>query len=381
MRAFIVAMLLVVGCVDDVGEQTLSICDCVANPHSCCCTTPIVIDLNGDGIRLTSWRGGVSFNLNPYKGPSLRAWTELGTDDAWLYRDHTRNGLPDDGLELYGDLAAQAPPPDGESRNGFRALAEHDGNRDGLVDERDAAWKDLRLWRDADHDGVASLEEVSSLDAHGITGLSVLYQEPRRPDGHGNLFRYSAPILTAPGSTVGETAWDVSLSSPTPSERADAGLPEPVPASDEPPPSPAAAITVEPALTACTLWMTVSTPTYNSIGTGTVKTRAQWFRTTGTADTCPYSSNPTTVRLYEYQLGQWRSRVQTVGAMGDQQWKDAPRVCRFRRDRSWVGEADFIFTEPGFESLSRYNKRGNPHEWPCSEADTESDLPPCEQEP
>lgn len=379
-KLIISAFLLLSACSqENVGEEARPLCDCAANPHSCCCTTPIILDLDGNGVHLSSWTDGVVFPLDPRRGPGWRAWTQAGSDDAWLFRDHTGDGVATDGLELYGDMTEQEKPASGESRNGFRALAAYDDG-DGMVDAKDPVFHELRLWTDADHDGVSTLDEVSDLKSHGIVGLSVVYDEPRYPDPHGNLFRYSAKVQTTSSSKVAQVAWDVALTSPTRTERVQAGLPEPVPASNEAPTVPATTAGIPRSLLNCNITMLVAQPTYNSIGSGTVKTRAVWYRTSGAADDCPYTSNPTNVRLYEYVLGEWRSRVVTAGAMADQQWKDAPKVCRFDRERTWVGEADFVFAPP-FEGLSRYRLRGNQKTWPCSESDTSSDLPPCEQEP
>ncbi|HEX5730947.1 hypothetical protein [Microbacterium sp.] len=383
-RALLLSVTFLLGCMEEqVGADLQPICDCVRNPHSCCCTTPIVLDLEGDGIRLTSWEKGVVFSLVPPRGPGWRAWTEKGSDDAFLGRDHTGDGVVNDGFELFGDVTPQDAPSLGESYNGFRALAEYDENADGLIDAADAVYTELILWQDRNHDGVSTLNEISGLAEHGITGLSVVYDEPNRPDEHGNLYRFSAAVLAAPGSKVAPRAWDVSLTSPTRAERRAASLPDPVPASDEPPVSQPNAFAPPAAASAgdCFITMQVARPLYNDIGSGTVKTRAQWYQTSGTPSDCPSSTNPTTVRLYQYRLGQWRLLINTNGAMGPLMWKDAPKVCRFRGDSAWVGEADFIFTESPFQSLSRYERRGSDWIWPCSEYPGDSDLPPCEQEP
>lgn len=53
----------------------------------------------------------------------------------------------------------------------------------------------------------------------GVAGLSVDHSQIHQPDGLGNVLRYSAAIDGTPGSTVGMTAWDVQLTSPTRAER------------------------------------------------------------------------------------------------------------------------------------------------------------------
>ena len=61
----------------NIDSASLAACNCDADPQPCCCTTPVVLDLAGDGIKLTTWQDGVTFNLDPQKGPEPRAWTEV----------------------------------------------------------------------------------------------------------------------------------------------------------------------------------------------------------------------------------------------------------------------------------------------------------------
>ena len=101
-------------------------------------------------------------------------------------------------------------------KNGFLALAEFDkagrgGNADGLVDARDAVFARLRLWRDANHDGVSQPEELHAPASLGVARLHLDYKESKRVDEHGNRFRYRAEVEDAKGSKVNRWAWDVFL--------------------------------------------------------------------------------------------------------------------------------------------------------------------------
>lgn len=44
-----------------VGAIEQKFCNCDAEIPPCCCTSPILIDVAGDGFRLTSWADGVEF--------------------------------------------------------------------------------------------------------------------------------------------------------------------------------------------------------------------------------------------------------------------------------------------------------------------------------
>lgn len=365
-------------CMDEEVDATRqALCDCVAKPQACCCTTPIVLDLADDGIELTSWKDGVSFALVPARGKELRAWTTPGTDDAWLYRDHTGNGLPDDGLELFGDVTQQPKPAPGQARNGFSALAQHDDNGDGLIDANDAAFTDLRLWQDRDHDGVSTLDEVSDLKTHGIIGLSVVYDEPRIADEHGNLRRFSAGVLTAPGSPVATTAWDVSLTSPMPSERRAAGIPDPIPPSREPPAEEEGRTDTrsrDVPLAACLMTQIGSRPRYEN---GTVSGRAWWA---ATGSPCPTISLGTSPKLHQWHLGEWRMLVSASLPTASAQVLTVYEPCPFTFRSSWRTRADYTFPPPyQGHNASMWS---DPIEHLCSAYATGNDLPPeCEHEP
>ncbi|PYS72636.1 MAG: hypothetical protein DMF69_07100, partial [Acidobacteria bacterium] len=194
------------------GEFDFFSCSC--SGCDTCGGSPIVIDVNGDGIALSGPSVGVDFDLNGNGTRDRLGWTQANSDDAWLVLDRNGNGNIDNGAELFGDFT---PQPGTANKNGFLALAEFDkaangGNGDGVINNEDSIFPSLRLWQDKNHNGVAEAAELKTLNSLNVQAFELDFKESKRVDDFGNEFRYRAKVKDLKDGKVGRWAWDVFLS-------------------------------------------------------------------------------------------------------------------------------------------------------------------------
>jgi hypothetical protein len=196
------------------SAQSFALCVC---DGQCCHCTPIIIDVGGHGFHLTSPADGVVFDISGTGHPVQISWTALGSGNAFLALPAS-DGSIHGGKELFGNFTAQ---PQSDDPNGFKALAVYDlpengGNGDGVIDARDAIFSSLRLWLDANHDGISQPDELHTLPSMGVYSISLDYWLSQKRDQYGNIFRYRGDVNpegdpSNPVTAVEHTAYDVLL--------------------------------------------------------------------------------------------------------------------------------------------------------------------------
>ncbi|MGA9524606.1 MAG: hypothetical protein WBV82_24325 [Myxococcaceae bacterium] len=161
-----------------------------------CGMSPLVLDLDGNGIELTPMSGGVQFDLLASGTPVRTAWVSSG--DALLVLDRNQNGQVDDASELFGNRSGGARFADG-----FAALAELDANGDRAIDAKDPVFSNLHVWSDRNHDGVGPRDEWRTLAQAGIASLQLDAREISGRDawdGRGNRIPLRARFTRTDGN-------------------------------------------------------------------------------------------------------------------------------------------------------------------------------------
>jgi hypothetical protein len=157
--------------------------------------TPIVIDLDGNGIQTISRaNSGGSFDLFGNGSAVASGW--ISGSDGFLAVDKNGNGTIDGISELFGGTAKGA---------GFAQLAAYDSNNDGLVNTSDVGFADLSIWRDVNGNHQTDAGELLSLALAGVSELVTGYTELPFLDHQGNIHLERSSATLSDGQAVSMT--------------------------------------------------------------------------------------------------------------------------------------------------------------------------------
>jgi len=68
------------------------------------------------------------------------------------------------------------------------------GNGDGVISSEDAIFSKLRIWVDANHDGVSQPGELFTMQQANVKSISLADSLSWQTDAYGNRFRYLGEI-------------------------------------------------------------------------------------------------------------------------------------------------------------------------------------------
>ena len=126
-------------------------------------TCPLILDLDDDGIELTSLEdSNVHFDMDGDGFREKTGW--LKSDDGLLVLDRNGDGYINDISELFGN----------QTTGGFTELQVLDSNNDGQITSADTEFSNLQVWRDLDEDGRSDVNELFSLSELNITKIDAV---------------------------------------------------------------------------------------------------------------------------------------------------------------------------------------------------------------
>ena len=158
--------------------------------------TPMMLDLNGDGVQTTTLQNGTAFDLDADGDLDKTAWADK--HDGLLVMDLNGDNKIGNGRELFGSATVLK---NGETAtDGFKALRDLDDNQDGLIDANDAAFAKLKVWVDANGNGVTDEGELKSLQDLGIVSMKLNAQASDMQQ-NGNTLGLISEYTTADGKT------------------------------------------------------------------------------------------------------------------------------------------------------------------------------------
>ncbi|MBF0098960.1 MAG: FG-GAP repeat protein [Magnetococcales bacterium] len=163
----------------------------VATAVTFCQGDPLVIDLNGDGIHLTSKEAGTRFDMNGDGIADATGW--FGQGDGLLVIDQNGDGYIDSIQEVISEKAVPS------ATSSLAALATLDSNHDGMMDARDVDFNHLLVWVDMNQDGISTSQELYTLAQLGITSLGLQSDHAGPLAMNGNTITGFAAVTYADG--------------------------------------------------------------------------------------------------------------------------------------------------------------------------------------
>jgi RHS repeat-associated protein len=128
--------------------------------------SPLVLDLDGDGIELTAVETPtIYFDIDGDGFREATGWVK--SDDGLLVFDRNNDGYINDNSELFGNTSTYT--------NGFEALKALNTNGDTLISAADTNFAKLQVWRDLDSDGRSDVNELFTLGELGIKSINLSY--------------------------------------------------------------------------------------------------------------------------------------------------------------------------------------------------------------
>lgn len=139
--------------------------------------SPLILDLDGSGLETLPANSDIYFDHDGNGFAEKTGWA--APHEGILVRDLNSNGQIDDGTELFGDSTVLS---DGhKAANGFEALKELDSDNNGVFDNNDAAWNEVKVWKDTNSNARVDDGELLTLEEAGVQSIDLNYRSGGKP--------------------------------------------------------------------------------------------------------------------------------------------------------------------------------------------------------
>ncbi|QPI73403.1 beta strand repeat-containing protein [Sphingobium sp. Cam5-1] len=167
-------------------------------------SSPIVLDLNGNGVSLVdNRRTKVAFDWDGDGIKNQTGW--IGKDDGFLFIDRDGNGTVTNGGELSFTSDKDGAKSD---LDGLRAF---DSNGDGIFSSADDHFAQFKVWRDRNGNGRVDKKEIMSLQKAGVASIDLAGTAVNRNWEWGENLTVNTGSFTRTNGTTGSFS-DVALS-------------------------------------------------------------------------------------------------------------------------------------------------------------------------
>ena len=159
-------------------------------------TSPIVLDLNGNGVTLLDNRNtNVAFDWDGDGRKDQTGW--VGKDDGFLMIDRDGNGT----VSNAGELSFTSDKPNAKSDlDGLRAF---DSNNDGILSGADDRFDQFKIWQDRNGNGRADRNEVMSLSDAGVASINLAGEAVNRNWAWGENMTINTGAFTRTDGSAG----------------------------------------------------------------------------------------------------------------------------------------------------------------------------------
>ena len=164
-------------------------------------SSPLILDLDGKGINTTNINMGIYFDHDGNLHAEKTAW--VSPTNGILAVDWNKNGTIDNGSEVFGN---HTKLENGKTAaNGFEGLRPYDTNGDGIIDENDEIFSQLRIWVDGNSNGISDEGELLTLAEAGVKSINLGYANSNYVDENGNQHAQQGFYTKTDGTTAAIT--------------------------------------------------------------------------------------------------------------------------------------------------------------------------------